>query len=147
MLLNSQFFLFKTCPHACDTRWILCATNTICCTGYVRPRVRMGSRTWPILTCLTLIYFFYLFRWYLGLNSWPHACYAGGVPLEPHLHRCFQLRIYKIAFHELFSYTALHHICPELCLLSSSDYRPDQPWPFCLVLETGSSYAAQGTWN
>jgi hypothetical protein len=26
------------------------------------------------------------------------------------------------------------HDCPELCLLSSSGYRPGQPLPFCLVL-------------
>jgi hypothetical protein len=33
--------------------------------------------------------FFFFFWWYLGLNSGPHACCKGTLPLEPFCQSCF----------------------------------------------------------
>jgi hypothetical protein len=55
IIVKSQFFLYKTWPHACDTMWNLGGANTICYIGCVRPRVTVGSGTCPTLICLSCI--------------------------------------------------------------------------------------------
>jgi hypothetical protein len=62
-------FPFQNMPtceptQACDTIWKLGTGNSISCTEYIRPSVRLGFITCPTLTCLCLIYFFFLFWWY-----------------------------------------------------------------------------------
>jgi hypothetical protein len=56
--------------HACDTIWNLGDANTICCsTGCIRPRERLGSRTFPTLTCYLLLLFFILVVLVLELGA------------------------------------------------------------------------------
>jgi hypothetical protein len=115
IIVKSQFFLYKTWPHACDTMWNLGGANTICYIGYVRPRVTVGSGTCPTLICLSCI----LSRCSTSWATPPGLFWVGN-------------------FHYGVSWTLASlpsiHDCPELCLLSSSGYRPGQPLPFCLVL-------------
>jgi hypothetical protein len=43
----------------------------------------------------------------LGLNSRPHVCYTGSLPLEPLHQYCFVLGIFEIGSHKLFALDGL----------------------------------------
>jgi hypothetical protein len=62
-----------TRTHACDTMWNSGSGNPIWCAGYIRPRVRVGSRTCPHIILFVSYLFIYFFWWYVGLNSGPRA--------------------------------------------------------------------------
>jgi hypothetical protein len=61
ILLNYKFTIFPFQNVQCETTHaydIICnlgSTNTICCTGYIRPCERVGSGTFPTLNILPLI--------------------------------------------------------------------------------------------
>jgi hypothetical protein len=88
---------------------------------------QVGDKRKYLEICQNILRFFFFFWQHRGLNSGPHICQAGALPLgslhQPSFVGFFWDRVLRI----ICPWLALNHHPPDLCLLSSWDYRREPP--------------------